>query len=83
MQLKFYDVAINSYNQAIAINSDYLDVYCNLVVVYFVTGQVDYAIMLCGRILDEVCNTDSLEIVLESKYDRLNPSPTYLAYVDM
>ena len=39
--------------------------------------------MLCGRILDEVCNTDSLEIVLESKYDRLNPSPTYLAYVDM
>jgi len=83
VQLEFYDVAINSYNQAIAINPDYLDVYYNLVYVYSVTGQADNAITLCGQILDRECNSDSLEIVLERKYDRLNPSSTYLAYVDM
>lgn len=47
------------------------------------TGQADNAITLCGQILDRECNSDSLEIVLESKYDRLNPSLTYLAYVDV
>ena len=83
VQLEFYDAAIKSYNQAITINPDYLDVYYNLVYVYSVTEQVDQAITLCGQILDRECTSDSLEIVLESKYDRSNPSSTYLAYIDM
>jgi len=83
VQLKFYDAAINSYNQALTINPDYLDIYYNQVYVYSITGQADNAITVCGRVLDKECNSDSLEIALESKYGRSNPSPAYLSYIDM
>ena len=83
VQLGFYDAAIDSYNQAITINPNYLDVYYNLVYIYSVTGQTDNAIILCSQILDKECNSDSLKIVLGSKYDRSNPSSAYLKYVDM
>ena len=83
VQLKFYEAAINSYNQALTINPDYLDIYYNQVYVYSITGQADNAITVCGRVLDKECNSDSLGIALESKYDRSNPSPAYLSHIDM
>ena len=83
VRLRLYDAAVNSYNQALTINPDYLDVYHNLIYVYSVTGQADNALTICGQILDRECNSDSLEIALESNYDRSAPSPTYLLYIDM
>ena len=83
VRLRLYDAAVNSYNQALTINPDYLDVYHNLIYVYSVTGQADNAITICGQILDRECNSDSLEIALESNYDRSAPSPAYLSYIDM
>jgi len=83
VRLRLYDAAVNSYHQALTINPDYLDVYHNLIYVYSITGQADNAITICGQILDRECNSDSLELALESNYDRSVPSPTYLLYIDM
>ena len=54
-----------------------------LIYVYSITEQAENAIIICGQILDGECNSDSIEIALESKYDRSAPSLAYLSYVGM
>ena len=75
--------AIDSYSRAIAINPDFSEVYINLIYAYSDAQQTENAIKMCGQVLDNKCDSDSLEAALESEYTRHNPSSIYLSLIGM
>ena len=56
-----YDNAIDSYVRAITINPDFPEVRINLIYVYSSAQQMENAIRMCGQVLDNRCNSSSLE----------------------
>ena len=83
VQQGLYGSAIDSYIRAITIKPDFPEVHINLIYVYSSTQQMENAIRMCGQVLDNRCNSSSLEIALKSEYTRHNPSPIYLLLIDM
>ena len=49
------------------------EVLINLIYVYSSTQQAENAIRMCGQVLDNRCNSSSLEVALKSEYTRHNP----------
>ena len=82
-RLKSYDDAIDAYSKSDAINPDFLQPKLNLIYVYSAAQQTENAIKMCGQVLDNKCDTNSLEVALKSKCTRNNPSPNYLSLIDM
>ena len=83
VQQGLYDNAIDSYVRAITINPDFPEVRINLIYVYSSAQQMENAIRMCGQVLDNRCNSSSLEVALKSEYTRHNPSPIYPLLIDM
>ena len=83
VQQGLYDSAIDSYIRAITIKPDFPEVHINLIYVYSSAQQMENAIRMCGQVLDNRCNSSSLEVALKSEYTRHNPSPIYLLLIDM
>jgi len=83
VQQGLYGSAIDSYSRATAINPDFSEVYINLIYVYSTAQQTESAIKMCGQILDNKCDSNSVKAALKSEYTRNNPSPNYLSLVDM
>ena len=83
VQRGLYDNAIDSYVRAITINPDFPEVRINLIYVYSSAQQMENAIRMCGQVLDNRCNSSSLEVALKSEYTRHNPSPIYPLLIDM
>ena len=83
-KLKYFDDAIDSYDKAVAIEPRCMEIVCrNLTYVYSMNQQLTSAVEMCGKVLDDSCDSNSLDVTLSSKCSRSNPSPTYLSYVNM
>jgi len=83
-KLKCFDDAINSYDKAIAIEPSFMEIVCrNSVYIHSMNQQIIPALEMCGEVLDNSCNSNSLDITLSSRCNRFNPSPTYLSYVNI
>jgi len=82
-RLKSYDDAIGAYSKSDAINPDFLQPKLNLIYVYSAAQQTENEIKMCGQVLDNKCDSNSLEVALKSKCTRNNPSPNYLSLIDM
>ena len=83
-KLKCFDDATNSYDKAIAIEPSFMEIVCrNSVYIHSMNQQIIPALEMCGEVLDNSCNSNSLDITLSSRCNRFNPSPTYLSYVNI
>jgi hypothetical protein len=83
-KLECFDNAIISYEKAIAIDPSFLKVACrNSVYVHSMNQQIIPALEMCGEVLDNSCDSNSLNATLGSKCNRSNPSPTYSSYVNI
>ena len=82
VRLQAYEAAIDSYGNAVTYQPNFAEVYKNLIYVYSITQQIDKAIQVCG-VLDSSCDSNSLEIALNSKYSRQNPSFAYLSFISV
>ncbi|HIC01005.1 TPA: tetratricopeptide repeat protein [Candidatus Poribacteria bacterium] len=78
-----YNDAIDSYSKATAINPDFPAVHLNLIYAYSVAQQTENAIRMCGQVLSNKCDSNSLEVALESEYTRNSPSPNYLSLIGL
>ena len=79
-----YDVAIDAYNNVLAIDPDRIEIRRNLIYAYSAICQTQSAIQGCDEILLAIgSQSNDLDIVLESQYNRQNPSPIYLSLIDM
>ena len=79
-----YDIAIDAYNNVLDIDPDRIEIRRNLIYAYAAIRQTQSAIRECDEILLAIgSQPNNLDIVLESQYNRQNPSPFYLSLIDM
>ena len=69
-RLKSYDDAIDAYSKSAAITPDFLQPKLNLIYVYSAAQQTENVIKMCGQVLDYKCDSNSLEVALNSKCTR-------------